>query len=315
MLNGLSIVIVNYNTHAITCACISSILSSKPGNLEFEVILVDNGSDEQNERPFYEIFPNIVYVRSKVNVGFARGNNLGISFATKPYVLLLNSDTIITDGAFFMESINIVRNYDDRIVLTPALLTEDGTPQVAYGYLPRLSLEVMLSLFIHKLLPRRQRDDLLIRFVPDTSRVIDKGYITATCYLFPRKLLKKLPGERLYDQTFLYGEELYWASQWMHAGVKMYYAANLSVVHLVGRSFKQKQNYDGTLRRRYQIRAEHRYLRWRYARITVVLIYFLRIIRFLLIAPFNKAIRERLRLLLEVIFTRNYDNGSQGTLY
>src|SRR5690606_468820 len=148
----------------------------------------DNGSDEQSEKSFHEIFPNIVYVRSDINVGFARGNNLGISFATKPYVLLLNSDTIITDGAFFMESIEIVKNYDDRIVLTPALLTEDGRPQAAYGYLPRLSLEVMLSLFIHKLLPKRERDDLLIRFVPNMNRVIDNGYITATCYLFPRKL-------------------------------------------------------------------------------------------------------------------------------
>ncbi|WP_448634058.1 glycosyltransferase [Pedobacter panaciterrae] len=67
-------------------------------NEDIELILVDNGSSNDNEAYFKNIYPDVVYIRSDKNTGFAGGNNLGIRAAKGEYILLLNNDTEITEN-------------------------------------------------------------------------------------------------------------------------------------------------------------------------------------------------------------------------
>lgn len=304
-MNSLSVIIVNYNTFLLTCDCIRSVLSVDRNSLDLQVILVDNGSTEYQERPFTEIFPDIQYVRSDVNVGFSKGNNLGLAYATKAYALLLNSDTIVTDASVFGRSIEIIRENSDRLVLTCRLLTPDGATQTAYGYLPGPWIELLLTSFLYKVIPTKMREDLLISFNGAKQRLITNGYITATFYMFPRNALERIPKGKLYDNLFLYGEELFWATHWLSIGMPMYYAADISVVHLIGQSSKS----DISVRRKYQIEAEHNFLVWKYSYITVAFIYGCRIFRFLILAPFDKDIRLRLSILFRLCLNKMIKNG------
>ena len=89
----LSIIIVNYNGLKDTCALIDSI----PFNEDMEVIVVDNGSIENEASKLKITYPQIKAIRSEKNLGFAGGNNVGIKAAKGKYLYLINNDTIFKD--------------------------------------------------------------------------------------------------------------------------------------------------------------------------------------------------------------------------
>src|ERR1700722_7652798 len=92
-----SIIIINYNTFELTKNCIESVRFKT--TIPYEIILVDNNSTERPADEFKNLFPDIKLVKSKVNCGFSKGNNLGIEVAQGDYILLLNSDTILLNNA------------------------------------------------------------------------------------------------------------------------------------------------------------------------------------------------------------------------
>lgn len=93
-----SIIVVNYNTCAMTQACLDSVCA-QTGNIEFELILVDNdsGDDSVAALASHPAVTRLIALGS--NVGFARANNLAARHARGRYILLLNPDTIVRDRA------------------------------------------------------------------------------------------------------------------------------------------------------------------------------------------------------------------------
>lgn len=263
--------------------------------------MVDNGSSENRPVEFDKLFPEIIFIKSDVNVGFAKGNNLGIAQASGDYILLLNSDCIITDPQTFIKAISKIKSFDDKAVLTTKLLTDTNLPQVTYGYLPSVFTEFVFTSFVYKMLPVDVRRRLLIQFDPDTNRVIEDGYITATFLMFRAEALDRIEHGRLYDDVFLYGEEGFWSTQFRQAGYFLYYYADVSIIHLVGRS-SSKSKIE---RRRWQTQGEDLYLKWRFGLISRMTIYFLRMMRFTVLSPFDKDIRLRRSLLLELLLNKS----------
>lgn len=94
-----SIIIVTYNTRQMTAECIDSVFA-KTQNVNFEVILVDNGSTD-GSRELFKNDSRITYVYSEGNLGFGRANNLGYKYASGKYIFLLNSDTLLVNNAVF----------------------------------------------------------------------------------------------------------------------------------------------------------------------------------------------------------------------
>lgn len=89
----MSIITVNYNGYKDTCELIDSI----PFEDSMEVIVVDNGSREDEASILQNRYPYIKTIRSDQNLGFAGGNNLGIKAAKGKYLYLINNDTIFKD--------------------------------------------------------------------------------------------------------------------------------------------------------------------------------------------------------------------------
>ena len=89
----LSIITVNYNGLNDTCALIDSITF----NEDMEVMVVDNGSTENEASILQERYPNIKVIRSDKNLGFAGGNNIGMKAAKGKYLFLINNDTVFKE--------------------------------------------------------------------------------------------------------------------------------------------------------------------------------------------------------------------------
>lgn len=94
----LSIIVCSYNTREETLACLESIDRERCG-LSVEIIVVDNASSDGSVESIAERFPHVILKALDTNVGFAAANNLGGADANGEYLLLLNPDTVLLEGA------------------------------------------------------------------------------------------------------------------------------------------------------------------------------------------------------------------------
>jgi GT2 family glycosyltransferase len=309
-MDSLSVIILHHNTFDMTCKCISSIYQTNKSIRDVEVIVIDNGSDVDHKEPFLNLFPSIIYQRNSMNVGFAKGNNMGLKLASKENVLLLNSDVLITKEDTLFRCLKRIHDFKFPVVLSPGLLNENGEFQVCYGNLPSIKLELLLSLFIHKFLPKNWINKYLMEFSGPEQKLIDKGWLVAACLFFKRDLLGFLPGQKLYDQTYLYGEELFWGYHWHKHQVRQYYFPAEFVTHLVGQSSKIDPDYSKRRRRAFQIYGEYLFVNSLYPRLLVNVFYLIRLIRLTVLSLFKSDIRLIRSMTYDLLSSRFTDKYS-----
>lgn len=230
-----SVIIVNYNTFRLTCDCIESIIKYTLG-APYEIILVDNASTNCNPDEFLTRFPSIKLVKSAENGGFAKGNNLGIKYASGDIILLLNSDTLLTEDSISMAA-KIAVAHPDVGPLTVRLTYPDGKLQHTARRFRSIRNEV-LDLFrpVVKLLPYRKSATLMLNqyFNGDFDTYCD--WISGAFFMFRAPLLQKLPEHKLDERFFMYGEDELWCYQFLKAGYRSYYYAGTTVIHLLSAS-------------------------------------------------------------------------------
>lgn len=96
----ISIVIVNYKTPQLLYTCIHSIFEKSSG-FSFEIIVVDNDSQDESEQLITTNFPSVVWINMGYNAGFSKANNRGFAAAKGNYLLLLNSDTELYENCIY----------------------------------------------------------------------------------------------------------------------------------------------------------------------------------------------------------------------
>ncbi len=130
----LSIVIVNYKTKGLLKQCLRGISEcSLP--FEYEIIVVDNDSQDGSVELVQQHFPHVRLVVSPSNVGFGAGMNKGFAIATGRYVMTLNSDV-----AVFPEALVALHRFMDEHpragIAVPKLINPDGTTQLSVYRFP-----------------------------------------------------------------------------------------------------------------------------------------------------------------------------------
>jgi GT2 family glycosyltransferase len=93
-----AVIIVSYNTRDLLLECVASVLAVT-GGVEFELVVIDNGSEDGSYEELRKRYPAVTAVSNKENLGFGAACNQGIKATTAPFVLLLNSDARITPEA------------------------------------------------------------------------------------------------------------------------------------------------------------------------------------------------------------------------
>lgn len=106
----LSIIIINYKTKDLTLQVIDSVFKADQPSRKLEVILIDNHSQDDTPAAVKQRFPQVKQILSSKNLGFAGGNNLGLRQAKGRYLLLLNSDTIISQDCL----VKMIRFMDEN---------------------------------------------------------------------------------------------------------------------------------------------------------------------------------------------------------
>lgn len=236
-----SVVIINYRTFNLTCNCIKSVID-KTKAIPFEIILVDNGSTTQESTLFQKQFPNIKYVKTGSNLGFAKGNNEGINNSSGEIILLLNSDTELINDAISMAAEIILA--DSSIgVLSGQLLYPNGTQQHVLGSFPKLS-SVIKDLFrITRFYSREKRKYFYLGSEWDYNKPADGDWVWGAFFMFRKKDIQLFPGKRLHEDFFMYFEDVQWCYYFKNVIHKrVVYRPEPKVIHFIGQSSESSRS-------------------------------------------------------------------------
>jgi GT2 family glycosyltransferase len=95
----LSVIILNYNVRFFLEQCVFSVQNALQG-IEAEIIVIDNNSSDDSCVMMKQLFPNVKIIENKENLGFPKGNNIGVAEATGDYICILNPDTVVAEDTF-----------------------------------------------------------------------------------------------------------------------------------------------------------------------------------------------------------------------
>jgi GT2 family glycosyltransferase len=126
----ISIIILNYNAGDLLIDCIDSIKKSNYKN--FEIILVDNVSNDESHMKCKEKFTDIKLIENSENLGYCEGNNVGLRIANGEYVVILNPDTIV-DPSWLSELLFAYRKNGDGIYQPKFLASTDHSMLLSTG--------------------------------------------------------------------------------------------------------------------------------------------------------------------------------------
>lgn len=252
-LENIGIVVLNYNNYEVTIECLKYILIQ---SVRVPVVIVDNGSSNNSveilTREFVDV-PNVDIIQSKVNVGFSRGNNIGIQFLrSKNYnnILLLNSDVFLEDPNY-ISKLSTYTLLNDVSVVGTAIIDKNGNNQnptsgnnqALYLYfllfnLWRLKLGFtssgMFSKIKQRILPSKSTTSEIKNVEFSTHILDDSHYLHGSALILTQEFFKHFDG--LYNKTFLYFEEPILSVVIKKAGLKMFYINELKVLHLEDQS-------------------------------------------------------------------------------
>lgn len=239
----LSIIILNYNTRELLRECLESVQKSNTCGFFFETIVVDNASIDGSVEMVEEEFPWVKLIKSRKNLGFAGGCNLGLREARSRYILFLNSDTEIVPEAF-KKMINFMDRNPRVGVSTPKTMLFSGEmdPDCHRGF-PTPWASICYFLGLEKLFPKSKFFGQYHKFYLNLGQPheIDAGFGT---FMFVRR--KALDQVGNWDESyFFYGEDLDLCYRIKKAGWKiMFYPESLVTHHKGASSGLRRESKD-----------------------------------------------------------------------
>jgi GT2 family glycosyltransferase len=224
----LSVIIVSWNTRALTLQAIASI---KRETMAFpcEIIVVDNASKDGSAQAIRAAHPDVRVIECARNTGFARANNAGLAIASGQYLLLLNSDTVVADRAI-ERMVAYMDAHAEVGMAGPKLVWPDGRYQPnsfrrlpniknAFAYLTGCASDYKPNIAPHAPAPAEA--------------------ISGAAMLFRRSIYETIGG--LDERFFMYGEDLDFCKRARDAGFIVYYLPQAVIVHRGGESSKQRK--------------------------------------------------------------------------
>ena len=228
----LSIVIICWNDLKVITDCLRSIYETTRNN-EFEIIISDNGSTDGSVEFIRSNYPAARILENGSNLGFARGNNRGIEASCGDYVLILNPDTVIHEGALDCW-IKFANLHPEAGAFGCRVLNPDGSYQHPARPFPTVWRYWIAALYIRPLgyLSDIFLSDKYIGWNGETERTIDQQQ--GCCVMFRGELLRRLGG---FDEQFFYHyEETDLCHRVWQAGYSIIYTPDVSITHLGGQS-------------------------------------------------------------------------------
>ncbi|QMW01181.1 glycosyltransferase family 2 protein [Spirosoma foliorum] len=250
----LSIIIVNYKTPQLILDCLESVYTYTQ-NIHFEVLIVDNQSDDNSQAIIQASFPEVRWFQMGYNSGFARANNLGIREAKGRTILLLNSDTLLVDNVLAncvqvldtqpdVAAVSAIQLQANRQV-RPNLYTTFGQMRRAFYILPGGEAS---ERFLNRLMPDPHYSD------PNQVEWLSGAFLMTRPSVVAKAGL-------LDESFFMYGEDVEWGYRLGKQG-RLLLLRDQKFVHLEYGSSEDNQQHVVTHINRFKSQVQVSQLLW-----------------------------------------------------
>lgn len=228
----ISIIILTWNVRDLVRACLQSLPLNDP---TIEVIVVDAASADDTAEVVRREFPSVTLLASTENLGYTRGNNLGLRQARGRYLFVLNPDTELVGPA-----LTRMRDYLEANpqvgALGPQVLYPGGAVQSTRRRFPTLATGFFESTWLRSLAPRSLMRRYYAQDLPDEA-VAEVDWVVGAALFVRRTAYEEVGG--LDEGFFMYSEELDWCRRLKAAGWQVVYFPPAQVIHHEAQSSAQ----------------------------------------------------------------------------
>lgn len=228
-----SIIFVNYKTKDLTINAIESVFE-KTQNINFEIFVVDNASNDGSIEAIEQKFPNVNIIKNPVNSGFGAANNLAIKRAGGKYIFCLNTDTLLVNNAIKILFDFMEKEENKNVGVCGGYLENaEGIPMDCGGNFPNIT-EILWKFGIRNIFKEKYKKYKLTINSGDIKHCKKIEYITGADIMFRKSVLDKTG---LFDETFfMYYEETDLCYRIKKAGYLIKYVPEAKIIHLEGKS-------------------------------------------------------------------------------
>lgn len=296
----ISVVIVSWNARKFLEECLESL--EMPSKRSHEVIVVDNASSDGSPEMVAARFPSVILIQTGANLGFSRGNNVGIRRSRGKYLALINSDARVLNGCLDQLA-EFLDEHEDVGMVGPRVMYGNMTQQSSCRSFPGPWNNFCEVFRLNRMFPASEffAGEHMFHFGYDRTREVE---VLVGCFIMARRFAVEQYG--LLDEDFwMYGEDLDWSHRCRNTGWKVCFYPTAEAIHHCGGSsandpdrFLQVQQ-----RARVLLWRKHHMLLKRLALTILASVYFgVRLVRsfmLLVISPESQR-RNRERIALEV---------------
>ena len=223
----LSFILVNWNTKELILEALRSIVDTAHG-FAYEIILVDNGSEDGSTSAVQETFQQVKLILNNTNQGFARAVNQALSQTGGRYIVFLNSDARLQEGAM-QALVAFMDDNPDVGIAGGQLINADGSLQNSIAPFPSLATELLNRRLLRILFPRRY---------PGKEREypfpLDVDSLVGACIIVRRKAIDEVGN--LDEGYFFFMEETDWCLRMREQGWRVSFVPHARILHLQGAS-------------------------------------------------------------------------------
>lgn len=248
----ISIITINYNGLQDTCELIDSLYSCIH-SVTYEIIVVDNASENQEASVIKKKYPSVHVIESKDNLGFSGGNNLGIRQAKGDFILLLNNDTLVEKDGFHQLIETFNQNPSVGMVCPKIRFADDEIIIQYAGYTELSSITL-----------RNRAIGLGEKDKGQYNKCYQTSYVHGAAVMIRKEAINKVG--LMPEIFFLYYEEIDWSTSFKEHGYEIWYNGNCTIYHKesqsVGQESAMRSYYMMRNRLLYAWRHKHGWQKW-----------------------------------------------------
>jgi N-acetylglucosaminyl-diphospho-decaprenol L-rhamnosyltransferase len=243
----LSIIIVNWKSQAFIRQCLASIYANA-GTEIYEILIVDNASYDDCEQMLKSEFPQVIFIQSELNLGFAGANNLAFLISSGRNVLFLNPDTEI-QGAALQRLVSGLESIPEAGLVGARLLNSDNSLQTTcVTAIPSIFNQTFNFDHLRRIFPKWRVWGMQALFEIN-EKTVQVEAISGACMLARREVIERVGGFSI--DYFMYAEDMDLCVKIAKTGCNIYFVPEAAIVHHGGgsSSSREESNFSNVMQR------------------------------------------------------------------
>jgi len=231
----LTVAIVTWNVRELLRQCLKSVFDNTSG-IKFEVFVSDNGSTDGSIEMLKNEFPRVGLIENGANVGFTKANNRVIEKASGRYVILLNSDTVVTPGSL-EKLVAFMDGHPEAGAVGPKLEYPDKSPQPSCKSFPTLETEIYRALFLDQIFPKSRVFGKYNMSWWDHGDMREVDQPMGAALLVRKEVIERVG--MLDENITFWFDEVDWCRRIKDAGWKIFFDPGSLIYHYKNKGFSQ----------------------------------------------------------------------------